>query len=126
MQIETISRPRRYPSLTSLIDVIFLLLLFFMLSSTFSKYSEVELSSAKSGPGNGVEKPALFIQLSKDEWRINGQRFAKSEVAQFLAEFDKDDDAQAVLRVSEDASAQDLVDAVNQLRLADISPKVIR
>ncbi|WP_319529806.1 biopolymer transporter ExbD [uncultured Cohaesibacter sp.] len=29
--------------LTSLIDVIFLLLLFFMLSSTFSKYSQLDL-----------------------------------------------------------------------------------
>ena len=31
--------------MTSLIDVIFLLLLFFMLSSTFSRFAEVEISA---------------------------------------------------------------------------------
>jgi biopolymer transport protein ExbD len=35
--------------MTSLIDVIFLLLLFFMLSSTFSRFGEVELTAAAGG-----------------------------------------------------------------------------
>ncbi|MEM6511988.1 MAG: biopolymer transporter ExbD [Pseudomonadota bacterium] len=40
--------PRKRASITSLIDVIFLLLLFFMLSSTFSRFSEIEISVASS------------------------------------------------------------------------------
>ncbi|MEX0280950.1 MAG: biopolymer transporter ExbD, partial [Arenibacterium sp.] len=36
-------RRRRVVSLTALIDVVFLLLLFFMLTSTFSSFGEIEL-----------------------------------------------------------------------------------
>lgn len=39
-------RTRRHLSITSLIDVIFLLLLFFMLASTFTKLSELEIGHA--------------------------------------------------------------------------------
>ena len=46
--------------MTSLIDVIFLLLLFFMLSSTFSKFSEIELTAGGSGPGRAAETPPLM------------------------------------------------------------------
>ena len=44
MRLESPGYVRRQISVTSLIDVIFLLLLFFMLSSTFSKFADVELS----------------------------------------------------------------------------------
>ena len=39
---------RRRASITSLIDVIFLLLLFFMLASTFSKFSEIDIAVASA------------------------------------------------------------------------------
>ena len=56
--------------MTSLIDVIFLLLLFFMLSSTFSTFAEVELSAA--GGGGTAEGAPLFVQLGPDSLRLNG------------------------------------------------------
>ena len=58
--------------MTSLIDVIFLLLLFFMLTSTFSKFSEVELSAAGSGATAPSDAPPLFLQLGMDDLRLNG------------------------------------------------------
>lgn len=65
---------RRKLSMTSLIDVIFLLLLFFMLTSTFSKFSEVDLSAGGAGISTTTSdtKP-LFLQLGKDEIRLNGE-----------------------------------------------------
>ncbi len=56
--------------MTSLIDVIFLLLLFFMLSSTFSKFAEVELSAATGGGLEASEIPPLFLQLRADDVRL--------------------------------------------------------
>jgi biopolymer transport protein ExbD len=66
------ARGRRKLSMTSLIDVIFLLLLFFMLTSTFSKFSEVELSAAGSRAAAPSDRPPLFMQLSSDALRLNG------------------------------------------------------
>ena len=59
--------------MTSLIDVIFLLLLFFMLSSTFTKYSEVELSAASGGAATISATRLLFLQLQEDSLTLNGQ-----------------------------------------------------
>lgn len=64
---------RRKLSMTSLIDVIFLLLLFFMLTSTFSKFSEVELSAGGSGTVAPSETPPLFLQLKENTIGLNGQ-----------------------------------------------------
>lgn len=58
--------------MTSLIDVIFLLLLFFMLSSTFSKFAEVELLAA-SAEGSLSDSPPIFLQLYPDRLTVNGQ-----------------------------------------------------
>jgi biopolymer transport protein ExbD len=58
--------------MTSLIDVIFLLLLFFMLTSTFSKFSELEIAAAGSGPAAPGEAKPFFLELGTDTLRLNG------------------------------------------------------
>ncbi|APX14096.1 ExbD/TolR family protein [Tateyamaria omphalii] len=59
--------------MTSLIDVIFLLLLFFMLTSTFSTFAEVELTAGGAGQGAEVSPvPPLFLQLAEDAVALNG------------------------------------------------------
>lgn len=65
-------RKRKAISLTPLVDVIFLLLLFFMLSSTFSKYAEVELTAAPSTTGVAETSP-IFVQLFPDRVTFNGR-----------------------------------------------------
>ncbi|WP_278829066.1 biopolymer transporter ExbD [Phaeobacter italicus] len=58
--------------MTSLIDVIFLLLLFFMLSSTFSRFGEVELTAAAGGD-NRQDRQPVFVSLQADTLRVNGR-----------------------------------------------------
>lgn len=58
--------------MTSLIDVIFLLLLFFMLSSTFSKFAEVDLAAAGSGAAPAGDTRPVFLSLATDGLRLNG------------------------------------------------------
>ena len=71
MSRKTLRRKRRL-SMTSLIDVIFLLLLFFMLSSTFTRFAEIELSAAGAG-GIAAEQETLFLQLGETDLTLNGQ-----------------------------------------------------
>ncbi|WP_223814263.1 ExbD/TolR family protein [Roseicitreum antarcticum] len=63
---------RRRLSMTSLIDVIFLLLLFFMLSSTFARQGELPLDLAMGGAAQTPQTPPLFVQLREDGLRLNG------------------------------------------------------
>lgn len=71
---------RRRLSMTSLIDVIFLLLLFFMLTSTFSKFSEVELTSASQG-AEATDAAPLFLQLMPQALRLNGDALTLGTLA---------------------------------------------
>lgn len=57
--------------LTSLIDVIFLLLLFFMLASSFSRYQQLSVSSAAAGTGAGA-RPALLRLHGDGKMDLNG------------------------------------------------------
>ncbi|MEH6524125.1 biopolymer transporter ExbD [Sulfitobacter sp.] len=103
-------RRRRKLSMTSLIDVIFLLLLFFMLTSTFSKFSEVELSAAGSGAILPSDSPPLFLQLEPDSLRLNGEDLTLTDlVASSLVKVDQG----TVLLIS-------LGNAVNAQRLTDL------
>ena len=101
--------------MTSLIDVIFLLLLFFMLTSTFSKFSEVELSSGASGGAISPEVPPLFLQLGVNALRLNGNNLDLAALNASPLGNAKDG---TVLLVSlgADVSAQRLTDVLVALR----------
>lgn len=98
---------RRRMSMTPLIDVIFLLLLFFMLSSTFSRFSEIELSSAATG-GNADER--LFVQLGPTRVVLNGQPLSLEEL------FDQVQAGQVLVSLDPGTTAQRLVDLLVPLR----------
>lgn len=58
---------RRAISLTPLIDVVFILLLFFMLSTQFSQQQAIQLSvPAQSATETEIDTPALRLRLSSD------------------------------------------------------------
>ncbi|MEM7214518.1 MAG: biopolymer transporter ExbD [Pseudomonadota bacterium] len=126
MRIELDQRRRKYPSLTSLIDIIFLLLLFFMLSSTFSKYSEVELTAARIGSGTSADRPELFISLVGKNWRINGEVADFSNALEILSRYQSDTKVSAILRVNETVSSQTLIDAVELLNQQKITVTLVR
>lgn len=103
-------------SMTSLIDVIFLLLLFFMLTSTFSKFGEVELMAAGQGAGAG-ERQMLFVSLNEDSLSLNGQPADLERIADLIKLQPQAGRGHLVLiSPGEDASSQRLVDLLSQLR----------
>lgn len=109
-------RPKRRPlSLTPLIDVIFLLLLFFMLTSTFSRFGEVELSGAARG-ANIVQTAPLFLSLTDTALRLNGEPVALDRLTSTLS---GRDEARLLVSLSGEVLSQRLVDVLAVLRLVD-------
>ena len=101
--------------MTSLIDVIFLLLLFFMLTSTFSKFSEVELSAAGSGAAAPSDVPPLFLQLGVDDLRLNGDPLDMGALA--LSPLSEAEDGTMLLvSLGAEVDAQRLTDLLVALR----------
>jgi biopolymer transport protein ExbD len=106
---------RRKLSLTSLIDVIFLLLLFFMLSSTFSQFSEVELATAGQGRASSSDTRPIFVQLRVDSLRLNAREVPLDGLAEALAAL-MEGEARALVSTGADVTAQRLTDLLMALR----------
>jgi biopolymer transport protein ExbD len=107
--------------MTSLVDVIFLLLLFFMLSSTFGKFGEVELASAGAGAGPAADSPPLFVLLEPERLRLNGREIALDSLAGELARLrdaggDGDSPLAVLIALRGPVSAQGLTDLLAVLR----------
>jgi biopolymer transport protein ExbD len=93
--------------MTSLIDVIFLLLLFFMLSSTFSRYADIPLVTAARAAATADARP-VFLQLGTDTLRLNGQALALRDLPEGLGRIEA---GQSLLvSLGPEVSAQRLTD----------------
>lgn len=108
---------RRPITLTPLIDIIFLLLLFFMLSSTFTRFTELPLANAGGGAG-GDGPPPIFLQLTTEGPRLNGTSLALADLPAALRELGPGSDGAVTLLVTLDdrVTSQDLVDLLVLLR----------
>ncbi|AXI48862.1 biopolymer transporter ExbD [Sulfitobacter sp. SK012] len=97
--------------MTPLIDIVFLLLLFFMLTSTFSSYGEIELSQATAGAATPSEpSERAFVQLGATRLVLNGAPIALEDLTEQL------ETGQVLVSLDADASAQRLVDLLALLR----------
>ncbi|MCG7521161.1 biopolymer transporter ExbD [Ruegeria sp. Ofav3-42] len=100
--------------MTPLIDVIFLLLLFFMLSSTFSKYGEIELSNAVGGgAASDATSERLFVQLGPERLVLNGQAVTLNDLETQL------ETGQVLVSLDPDTTAQRVIDLLVRLRGRD-------
>lgn len=100
--------------MTPLIDVIFLLLLFFMLSSTFSSFGEIELSQATGGAATSdTPSDRIFVQLGADRLVMNGTAVTLDELAA------QTEAGQVLVSLDDDATAQHVVDLLVKLRGRD-------
>ncbi|MEM7067995.1 MAG: biopolymer transporter ExbD [Pseudomonadota bacterium] len=118
MQIETTLVKRRKLSLTPLIDVIFLLLLFFMLSSTFSRYAEVEISHG-NGSASSTKPAVAFLELGANTLKLNNVEIAKDDLTKLLLEVKENGKEALVLVVSGDVASQQFISV---LQIANSGP----
>ena len=96
--------------MTSLIDVIFLLLLFFMLTSTFTRFSELQISAAGAGGSTPPsEAQPLFLRLGADLITLNGREVARDDVRGSVAEL-MAGTTTLLVSAADDVTSQRLVD----------------
>ena len=105
---------RRPLSLTSLIDVIFLLLLFFMLTTTFTRTAELPLVAAGSGTGS-VQTAPVFLRLAPEELTVNGQPAILEDALDRITALGPDT-PQVLVSLAPGVTAQRLADLLALLR----------
>jgi len=112
MALETRTKRRARLSMTSLIDVIFLLLLFFMLTSTFSKFGEIEFSTA-AAEGSNQDVPIRFVKLEQDRLLVDGTEVSLDAVA---ALFGGISEQIVLISLGQKATSQQLIDLLAALK----------
>jgi biopolymer transport protein ExbD len=114
MALEARGWRRRPVALTPLIDIIFLLLLFFMLSSTFTRFAELPLMNAGGGAAEGAAP--LFVQLRPDDLALNGTALSLEALPPAIAELTQEGGTTLLVTLSGEVSSQRLVDLLTILR----------
>jgi biopolymer transport protein ExbD len=116
-------RPHRKPSLTPMIDVVFLLLVFFMLAARFGQDMELPLTTA--GKGAPYQGPPRLVEVTTGGVALNGLALTLERLVPALAPLMRNNDDTVMIRPDDAATLQDLVAVVDALTAAGFSQLVI-
>ena len=119
MRIKRIARKRNRIGLTPLIDVVFLLLVFFMLSSTFLRYTGVDLTGGRSGIDRRADVKNLVIVRVKGGSNIdvNGKPVALEQLKSELASLASGEGIKVAIKPMEDAKVQEVVEVLERANI---------
>ncbi|WP_298493649.1 biopolymer transporter ExbD [uncultured Maritimibacter sp.] len=112
----TLARPRRArrPSLTPMIDVVFLLLVFFMLASRFGSEAAIPLLSGQPGASDDLGPPRL-VDVLPGGVLLNGGDIREETLAAQLATLTGARTDTIVLRAKDGADVQRMVTVMEAL-----------
>ncbi|WP_264210983.1 ExbD/TolR family protein [Leisingera thetidis] len=116
-------RSRKRLSLAPMIDVVFLLLVFFMLASQFGRDHGVPLAMA--GAGAAYQGPPRLVQVTAEGLRLNGTPAAAGALAERLAPLTRAMSDTVILQPDASASLQHLMDAAGLLTEAGFTGLVV-
>lgn len=112
--------------MTPLIDVVFLLLIFFMLVSTFLKFNTIPIATVESGLASADITEIVLIQiLDERHVRVNGEVVSLEDAVTYLDNAVAKGMTKAILKPTPDITAQDLVSVLERIRNSTLKSVVI-
>lgn len=117
VKLVSVRRGRRRISLTPLIDVVFILLVFFMLESSFLKVRAIDLALPELG-SQPMDQPLRVELLAGGMVRVNGATVGSTEWVSLL--LSRGDPGNLPVLLSSEAAVplQHMVDAMDRLQQA--------
>ena len=113
-------RRARRVSLTPMIDVVFLLLVFFMLAARFGIEARLPVSVAVPGGSAQWSGPPRLVEVRPDGQRLNGVAMAVPDLLTALGGLVQGPDDPVILRARDGAVLQDLVAMIEALEAAGL------
>ena len=125
MLVEAKQRRKNFISITPLIDVVFILLLFFMLSSTFSKMKQIQMKtpllnhSTSNSKNNEIEN---FLLLNENIVLVNNTKYKiqSNEFQKLLQEFILNK-KKINISTTKEVKVQNLISFIDYISLLGIS-----
>jgi biopolymer transport protein ExbD len=112
-------RAARRPSLTPMIDVVFLLLVFFMLAARFGH--DLSLPMTTGGGATDYDGPPRLVVIGRDNLILNGQTVALDALPEALGPLMSDPGDIIVLRPAEGVPLSRLIDVRDTLAAAGLT-----
>ncbi|AUH32815.1 ExbD/TolR family protein [Paracoccus tegillarcae] len=120
---------RRHPrrmSLTAMIDVVFLLLIFFMLASRFGADAVLPIVTGTGGGAASEWQGApRLIDVGPEGVALNGAQMADADLATALRPLLPHPDALVILRAQDGADVQRLVDVIDLMKTQQLGLPVL-
>lgn len=117
-------RGRRRPliSLTPLIDVVFILLVFFMLASSFLDWRAIDLNTPQSASAGASMEGALLVEVRREGLRLAGRAVSLDALVAGVAErLEADPGRRVLVKPAAGVRLQAAVDVVDRLDAAGVS-----
>ena len=114
---QTSQYSRKRIILTPMIDVLFIILIFFMLVSSFNLDRGIKIQSFSELGSSMNSKVIAVIDIGKDKRLINGLEVKIDNLADELINLGTKKDIQIFLRPSEALPVQDMIDVFDELSL---------
>lgn len=112
-------RKRRRPSLTPMIDVVFLLLVFFMLAARYGQ--DIMLPLGTSAGQTAYEGPPRFVQIEAESIALNGRPVQIGNLAEAVSALMSAPQQAILLQALPGADLQRLIDVIDTLAAAGIT-----
>lgn len=116
-------RRRRRMSLTPMIDVVFLLLIFFMLAARFGTDGALQVTAGSAN--TDISGPPRLLDVYPEKLRLNGIIVAESELLDELSRLAVSRDEALFLRSRASADVQRLIDVMEILTTAGFGALVL-
>lgn len=114
---QPLATKRRMISLTPLIDVVFILLLFFMLSSGFTHWRQMDITAASESYNTDEIRAQHYLQLrAAGEYEFEKKRYPVSRLAPIKQLLAEDKPSVFVVSVGEGVTTQQMIDFIDQLK----------
>lgn len=118
-------RHRRRMSLTPMIDVVFLLLIFFMLASRFGMDAVLPIAGGTKGTDSEWQGAPRLVDVTPDGTLLNGEPVAAADLPAAVADLLPAEGGAVILRPREEADVQRLVDVMDVLRAGGITDLIL-
>ena len=113
-----LSLPRRKQaiSLTPLIDVVFILLLFFMLSSSFSQWRQIKLPASSESQQASLEVITVTLHKQGDQFTLKNRRYLSNDLIALAELISTKPEAVFAIAVEKNGNTQALINLLDNFK----------
>ena len=115
-------RRRALIGLTPLIDVVFILLVFFMLASSFLDWHSIDLSPPARGAAAAPMEGALLVEIRPEGLRVSGERMSLGALGERVRQrVSERPDQRVLVQPAPGVPLQDAVRVLDRLAIAGVT-----